>query len=57
MKRSIELIGWLLFLLCAVLFLISGLRNNDVLTIIASVLFGIGVILFLVGFKPKKEND
>tara|TARA_Y100000590_G_C15532466_1_gene943729 strand:- start:562 stop:735 length:174 start_codon:yes stop_codon:yes gene_type:complete len=57
MKRSIELIGWLLFLLCAVLFLISGLRNNDVWTIIASVLFGIGVILFLVGFKPKKEND
>ncbi len=57
MKRSIELIGWLLFLLCAVLFLISGLHNNDVWTIIASVLFGIGVILFLVGFKPKKEND
>ena len=57
MKRPIELIGWLLFLLCAVLFLISGLRNNDVWTIIASVLFGIGVILFLVGFKHKKEND
>ena len=57
MKRPVELIGWLLFLLCAVLFLISGLRNNDVWTIIASVLFGIGVILFLVGFKPKKEND
>ena len=56
MDSRLEFIAWLLFLVCALLFLISGLRNNDLWTIIASILFGIGVVLFLVEFKHKKEK-
>lgn len=40
--------GWLLFLLSAVLFAVSGIRSGDWLVISGSVVFGAACVLFLL---------
>ena len=56
MKAKLELIGWLIFLFCSILFIISGIRSNDIWTTSASVLFGLGVSLFLVTTWPTGDS-
>lgn len=53
-RERLETYGWILFLICAPMFMISGLRSGDVWTIAGSAAFGVGVILFLVPAKPRK---
>lgn len=47
MKRLPQ-IGWVLFLVSAVLFAWSGMRDGDWLVTAASVVFGVACVLFLV---------
>lgn len=47
-RDPLDLLGWVAFLLCALAFLGIGMRDGDLLTIIASVLFLVGVLFFLV---------
>ena len=56
MKERLQLVGWILFLICAPLFLVSGLRNGDLWTVGASIVFGIGVFLFLISLAPTKSR-
>jgi hypothetical protein len=49
-NRTLELVGWLLFLLCAVVFVVAGIRDGDVLITIGSVLFLAACVLFLVPY-------
>ncbi|MDM8555639.1 hypothetical protein QUF75_12980 [Desulfococcaceae bacterium HSG7] len=43
-----QLSGWILFILCAVFFLASSIKNQDTLTFIGSVIFLIACIVFLI---------
>jgi len=43
-----QIIGWVHFIICAILFLASGLVNNDILTLMGSVIFLIACIVFLI---------
>ena len=43
-----QLWGWILFLACAVLFLVAAVENGDWKTALGSALFLISCILFLV---------
>ena len=56
MEERLQVVGWILFLICAPLFLVSGLINGDLWTVAASVVFGVGVVLFLVAMRPKKRT-
>ena len=47
-RRTWELVGWVVFGLCALLFLAAGIRDGDALVIVASMLFLLGVGAFLV---------
>ncbi len=40
-------IGWLMFIVSAVLFTWAGVRAGDWLTVTASVVFGVACVLFL----------
>jgi|TARA_B110000263_G_C15039925_1_gene388089 hypothetical protein len=53
-NERLQTAGSILFLVCAPLFLISGLRSGDIWTIAASIVFGIGVIMFLI---PERTTD
>ncbi len=43
-----QITGWMLFVVCAVLFIASSINNQDTLACIASVIFLISCIFFLV---------
>jgi hypothetical protein len=46
--EGLKLTGWGLFLLSAVAFVAQGIRAGDVLGVIASLLFLVGVIVLMV---------
>jgi hypothetical protein len=48
--------GWILFLACAVLFIVSGARNRDWFTFAGSILFLVACLLFLVPLLKKMRN-
>jgi len=55
-----QLAGWILFILCAVFFIASSLKNHDTLTLIGGGIFLIACIIFLIPLvRPdvKVEND
>ena len=55
-----HLFGWILFIVCAIFFIASSLKNGDTLTFIGSVLFLIACIVFLIPLiktTKKISND
>jgi hypothetical protein len=42
-----QLFGWILFIICALLFLASSIRNQDVIAIIASLVFLVACFVFM----------
>ncbi len=55
-----QIAGWILFIICAIFFTASGLKNHDILTFIGGVIFLISCIVFLIPLvRPNKkaEND
>ena len=53
-----QVAGWVLFIICALLFMAASWRHHDTLTFIGSVIFLIACIVFLIPifFKPKDEQ-
>ena len=54
MENRLHIVGWGLFLLCSFLFIASGIINRDPWSTAASVVFGIGVVLFLIPLLAKR---
>ena len=55
-----QLVGWILFIICAIFFVASGLKNHDILTLIGGVIFLIACIVFLIPLvrsNKKAENN
>lgn len=48
MKGHLPQIGWVMFLVSAILFAWSGVRSGDWLVVWASVVFGVACLLFLL---------
>lgn len=48
-----ELWGWMLFLLCSLLFLAAAIRDGDLLIGVASLVFLVACVLFLLAY-PKR---
>ena len=54
-ERFCHLWGWILFILCAVLFIASGVINRDALTTVGSAFFLIACFLFLIPLVKNKN--
>jgi predicted membrane channel-forming protein YqfA (hemolysin III family) len=53
-----HLAGWILFVICAIFFIVSSLKNHDTLALIASIIFLIACIIFLIPlFESFKKMD
>jgi predicted membrane channel-forming protein YqfA (hemolysin III family) len=52
-----QLIGWILFLICAVLFTISSIQTGDPLMIAASVFFLLGCFAFIIPLIQSYLSD
>jgi glucan phosphoethanolaminetransferase (alkaline phosphatase superfamily) len=46
--HKFQLIGWSLFIICAVFYLLASFNNQDILTFVGSLLFLIACIIFLI---------
>lgn len=51
-----HIVGWVLFVLCAIFFLGSSIKNRDTLTFIGSILFLMACIVFIIPLVRKKES-
>ena len=52
-----HLVGWILFVLCAIFFIASSIKNRDTLTLIGSILFLISCIVFIIPLARKINNS
>jgi succinate-acetate transporter protein len=43
-----QLWGWGLFVVCSLLFILSSVRANDIILFVASILFFLGCVVFMV---------
>ena len=51
-------LGWILFLVCAVLYSWAGIRDGDPLIVIGSVTFGVACVFFLVPSRtPRRQGS
>jgi len=55
-KIKYQIAGWMLFIICAIFFIASSLRNHDTFTFIGSVIFLIACIAFLIPLANSKKT-
>ena len=57
-KIRYQLWGWGLFVICAVFFIASSLKNGDILSLVAGVIFLIACFVFIIPLvmNPRKGN-
>jgi uncharacterized membrane protein YhhN len=53
-EKRYHVAGWILFVICAVVFIASGIKNKDMLTIAGSIVFLIACVVFLIPLFRKK---
>jgi hypothetical protein len=52
-----QIAGWILFIFCAIFFLASSLRNQDILTLLGSIIFLVACAVFLVPLIRSYKNE
>lgn len=53
-----HILGWVLFIICAIFFMASGWKNNDIWTFIGSFIFLAACVVFLIPLlKPNKKRE
>ena len=55
-ERTYQLWGWILFLVCAIFFIISAIQNHDIPYLIGSIVFFLACVLFLIPFLVKEKK-
>ena len=56
-KTRYQLYGWVLFILCAVFFIASSLKNADYLGLVASIIFLIACFVFIIPLLKGSRKD
>jgi len=58
-KRDLkaQLWGWVLFVISAVLFTLSGVRAHDIVAVAASLVFLLGCVVFIVPLVQAMSHD
>ena len=51
-----QLAGWVLFVVCAFFFIASSLKNGDTLTLIASFIFFVACIVFIIPLVINRKH-
>ncbi len=56
-QRKLHILGWVLFVVCALFYLASGLVNHDAFTILGSLVFLVACIVFLIPLIGGRTRD
>ena len=51
-----HLAGWILFILCALLFILSALKSGDLILTLASMIFLAACVLFLIPILHRRKG-
>ena len=54
-EKRFQLFGWMLFLVCSVLFIIGSIDKDGPYWLAGSILFLVGCVVFLIPFFLKRE--
>ena len=49
-----QLWGWILFVICAGLFIASSIKNQDMLTLVGSIVFLLACVVFIIPLVLRK---
>jgi predicted membrane channel-forming protein YqfA (hemolysin III family) len=52
-----HILGWVLFIICAIFFMASSLKNSDIWTFIGSILFLAACIVFLIPLLKSNKKE
>ncbi|MDP6043712.1 MAG: hypothetical protein QF906_00780 [Dehalococcoidales bacterium] len=55
-EKKLHLSGWILFLVCALLFIASGLSNGDLMSLVGSFIFLAGCVVFIIPLLAKRKR-
>jgi uncharacterized membrane protein len=55
--KALVFVGWILFILCAIFFIASSLKNHDMLTFVGSIIFFVACIIFLISILKSTEQN
>lgn len=56
-EARFQIWGWILFLMCAILFLVSSAQSRDVLMLVGSILFLVACVVFMIPLLNKQQNN
>ncbi len=51
-----QLTGWILFIICAIFYIVASVKNHDILIFIGSVIFLIACMVFLIPLLRSYKN-
>lgn len=49
-----QFVGWILFIICAILFIVSSIQSRDTILLIGSIVFLIACLVFIIPLFSKK---
>jgi predicted membrane channel-forming protein YqfA (hemolysin III family) len=55
-ENKLHLLGWILFIVCALFYIASSLKNQDTLTFIGSIFFLVACIVFIIPLVKKMKK-
>ena len=53
-ERRFQLFGWMIFVVCSILFIVSGVATGSPWGVAGSIVFLMGCVIFLIPFIWKK---
>ena len=56
-ERKFHLWGWILFLGCAGFFIASGVASDNILSVVGSIIFLVGCVVFITPLVIKGNRD
>lgn len=56
-ERKFHLSGWILFVVCAGLFITSAIKADDIFGLAGSIIFLIGCVAFIIPLVSKGKQD
>jgi hypothetical protein len=54
-EQHYQLLGWLLFVVCALLYALAALQSGDLLTLLGSVVFLVACFVFMIPLLRKRD--
>jgi len=56
-ERRVNLWGWILFLVCAIFFILSSLQSGSITGLVGSIIFLAGCVVFIIPIMAKGNRS